>query len=364
MTLGFFSPLPPSHTGVADYSAALLGALRETGLVELRDGDINLYHLGNNQLHGEIYRRALDRPGVIVLHDAVLHHFLLGTLPEAEYVTEFTYNYGVWCEDLARALWQGRARSAADPQYFRYPMLMRVVERSRAVVVHNPGAARLVRDHVADALIHEIPHLFEQPQLPAASEIAEFRNSLGIGPRTFLFGVFGHLRESKRLAAVLRAFAQARSAGADVALLVAGDFASSDLKRAVAPQLTGEGIHCLGYAPEREFWLHAAAVDACINLRYPAAGETSGISIRLMGIAKPVVMTGSLETSRFPDAACLRVDSGAGEEEMLAEFMLWLAKFPADARAIGQRAGAHIREFHDPARVAEQYWQAIRACYD
>src|SRR5207253_9475044 len=39
--------------------------------------DIALYHLGNNALHAAIYRRALDEPGVVVLHDAVLQHFLL-----------------------------------------------------------------------------------------------------------------------------------------------------------------------------------------------------------------------------------------------------------------------------------------------
>ena len=49
------------------------------------------------------------------------------------------------------------------------------------------------------------------------------------------------------------------------------------------------------YLPESEFWLAAAAVDACINLRYPAAGETSGIAIRLMGIGKPVLVTDSPE---------------------------------------------------------------------
>ena len=189
------------------------------------------------------------------------------------------------------------------------------------------------------------------------------RRKLGIGARSFLFGVFGHLRESKRLAAVLRAFHRARGA-ADIALLVAGDSVSGDLSRSLEPLLSGsEGIFRIGYTPERDFWLHAAAVDACINLRYPTAGETSGISIRLMGIGKPVLMSAGCETSRFPEATCLRVDAGPAEEDLLLEYMVWLAKFPEDARAIGKRAAAHIRQFHDPQRVANLYWQAIRACY-
>ena len=329
MKVGFHSPLPPARSGVADYSAALLTALRPLGDVEVnaRQADVRLYHLGNNRLHAEIYRRALAEPGVVVLHDAVLHHFLLGTLSEREYIEEFTYNYGAWSEDKARQLWRNRARSAADPQYFRYAMLKRTIERSRAAIVHNPGAARMVREHVPSAAVYEIPMLFEPPaESPSVADVLRLRQSMGIGARTFLFGVFGHLRESKRLAGVVRAFERVRRCF-PMALLVAGEFGSSDLKRAIAPFLRpGRGVYRVGFTEEREFALYTAASDACINLRYPAAGETSAISIRLMGIGKPVVMTSGLETSRFPGTVCLRVDAGVAEEEMLAEYMLLLAR--------------------------------------
>jgi glycosyltransferase involved in cell wall biosynthesis len=362
LTLGFFSPLPPARTGVADYSASLLRALRASGTVELGEGDINLYHLGNNQLHREIYQRALEKPGIVVIHDAVLQHFFLGCFSEQEYVAEFIYNYGTWTEDQARELWRGRARSASDPQYFRYSMLKRVAERPLALIVHNPAAAAIVKQHVPGAIIYEIPHLLELPELPSAWEVAALRGKLGLPEGAFLFGVFGHLRESKRLPAVLRAFHRARTA-ANIALLVAGDFVSSDLERALEPLLISDRIFRVGYTPERDFWIHAAAVDACINLRYPAAGETSGIAIRLMGLGKPVLMSAALENSGFPDAGCIRVDTGSAEEDQLVEFMTWLATFPEDARAMGARAAAHIREFHDPQRIAGMYWQAIRACY-
>ncbi len=362
MKLGFFSPLPPARTGVADYSASLLRALQSTGSVEIGEGDINLYHLGNNQLHREIYQRALEKPGIAVIHDAVLQHFFLGCFSEPEYVAEFVYNYGTWTADQARDLWRGRARSASDPEYFRYSMLKRVAEKSLAVIVHNPAAAAIVKQHAPAAIIHEIPHLLELPEPPRAWEVAALRGKLGIPEGAFLFGVFGHLRESKRLPAVLRAFHRARGA-AEIALLVAGDFVSSDLERALEPLLASDRIFRVGYTPERDFWMHAACVDACINLRYPTAGETSGITIRLMGLGKPVLMSAALENAGFPDASCIQVDAGPAEEDQLVEFMIWLATFPQDARAMGRRAAAHIREFHHPQRIADLYWQAIRACY-
>jgi glycosyltransferase involved in cell wall biosynthesis len=370
LTVGFFSPLPPARSGVADYSAELLRALEPliSMKVNARDAssgiDVALYHLGNNPLHGEIYGHALKTPGVAVLHDAVLHHFFLGAGDERQYVAEFVYNYGHWSEDLARELWRRRARSAADPEYFRYPMIKRVAERSRAVIVHNPRAAALVQEHVRGATVHEIPHLFALPaDLPSQSEVIRWRAGLGISPRTFLVGVFGHLRESKRLLALLRAFQRARGA-ADIMLLVAGDFVSPDLARAAEPLLRNDaGIVRIGYLDEHDFWLCASAVDACINLRYPMAGETSGIAIRLMGLGKTVLVSAGEETSRFPETACVRVDPGHAEEEMLAEYLVWLARCPDDARAIGQRAAEHIREHHAPDRVAKLYCRALTDCY-
>ena len=364
MKAGFYSPLPPARTGVADYSEALLKALQHRLDVEVnaREADIRLYHIGNNQLHRPIYEQALQQPGVAVLHDAVLQHFFLGSLDEHAYMEEFVYNYGAWSEDLARSLWHERARSAADARYFAYPMLKRIATTSLGVVVHNPAAANLVRQHARDADVFEIPHLFEPREPAPVYEVERLRAKLGVPAGTFLFGVFGHLRESKRIAAILRSLQKARLRR-PVALLVAGEFASSDLARSLEIDLRKPDIIRAGYLPESDFWLHAEAVDACINLRYPQAGETSGIAIRLMGIGKPVVVSAGCETSRFPESCCIRLETGPAEEDMLTEIMLWLSAYPADARAIGQRATAHIRQFHSVDRVAEVYQKYLTACY-
>lgn len=361
MTVGFYSPLPPARTGVADYSAALLAGLQKHGTVEVAPPqcDVALYHLGNNSLHAAIYRRALQHPGVIVLHDAVLHHFLLGQLDESGYIDEFIYNYGEWNRGLAQNLWRGRAASGADGRYFDYAMLRRVVEASRAVVVHNPAAARAVHKHAPRARVVEIPHLFALPGLPAVSDVLRYRQSLGIAPGTFLFGVFGYLRESKRLMPVLEAFAELHRQRPATGLLIAGQFVSTDLERAAAPLLSAPGIVRLPYLEEREFWLAASAVDACVNLRYPATGETSGISIRLMGIGKPVLMTDSEGCSSFPEDACVRIPPGLAERESLLEHMILVTSMTRVAEAVGLRGAAHIQQHHRVEAVSKRYWEVL-----
>jgi glycosyltransferase involved in cell wall biosynthesis len=363
MTVGFYSPLPPARTGVADYAAALLVELRRHGRVEVSPDrcDVALYQLGNNPLHAEMYRNALERPGVVTLHDAVLHHFLLGQLDEAGYVEEFVYNYGEWNRGLAGELWRGRAASATDSRFFEYPMLRHAAERALAVVVHNAAAGRAVRAAAPQARIVEIPHLLPPPPAVDESQRLRYRRSLGVDPCAFVFGVFGYLRESKRLASVLEVFAEVHREIPSTALLVAGQFVSSDLERAVEPMLAQAGVVRRPYLKESEFWLAASTVDACLNLRYPAAGETSGIAIRMMGLGKPVLLTEGEECAAFPEGACVRIPAGIQERASLRMHMVLLSSMVDVARAVGLRGAGHVAAHHRTEQAAKQYWDLLCA---
>src|SRR5712691_8512690 len=120
MRLAFFSPLPPSPSGVAKYAASLLDRLMKSADVEifvedkrsrlfapgwpiflsdefaerhrLRPFDRCVYQLGNNRLHLFAYHAALRHPGIVVLHDALLQHMLLGIGWDA-WKEEFAYAY-------------------------------------------------------------------------------------------------------------------------------------------------------------------------------------------------------------------------------------------------------------------------------
>jgi hypothetical protein len=173
--------------------------------------------------------------------------------------------------------------------------------------------------------------------------------------------VFGHLRESKRLYAILRTMERLWNSGVDVKLLVQGAFASSDLERAIAPMLENHPrILRAGHLSEPDFRRWSAATDVCINLRFPGAAETSGIAIRMMGIGKTVIFSAGEETLRYPQNACLRVDSGPGEETMLADYLRWLAGDREAGAEIGRRAATHIAQEHAIERVGLKYWDALR----
>jgi glycosyltransferase involved in cell wall biosynthesis len=359
LTAGYHAPPAGSRTGIADYAETLRRALQNFGTVEpnAADADVHLYHIGNNRLHTDIYARALRTPGVIVLHDAVLHHFLLGTLSEAEYIAEWVYSYGEWNRSIGEELWRERAKASVDPRYFEFSMLRRIVETSRAVIVHNAGAAEIARKHGAKQ-IEVIPHFCEIRDPPSASDTARFRQRNGIGQGARLFGILGYLREPKRVMPCIGAFRRLNAVRPETALLIAGEAVSRDLGRLLEHE-THPDIHRLGHLDEKEFMIAAAAIDCCLNLRYPGAGETSGIAVQMMGLGKSVIVTRNAENSDYPETAVLRVSPGIAETEELFEHMILTAEFPGIAREIGLEAQRHIRKHHSLELVARRYWEVL-----
>ena len=147
MRVAFFSPLPPARSGIADYSEALIRAMKPLVELEVFSGahqpfdparfDIALYHVGNNGYHGYVYETALRHPGVVVMHESNLHHLIADlTIKRGDwdgYVRECEYDGGPAALEFA-----GRVRRLeVGPDYEGVPMTRRILESARGVVVHS-----------------------------------------------------------------------------------------------------------------------------------------------------------------------------------------------------------------------------------
>ena len=370
MKVAVVSPFPPVRSGVADYAARIADAI--AGQVEVTrvsapegfglDGfDAVLYHMGNNPLHGPVYEAALTVPGAVVLHDAALHHFALGWLPKQRYIEEFVYNYGEWFRDFAEALWRERALSASEERYFTYPMLRRLVERSRTFIVHNPAARRAVQDtaHAAATSTHvtQIPHFVDLPALLDESERQAVRRSLGISDGEVVVSCFGFLRPAKRLRSLVDA---AEAVSLPLRLLLVGEFSSPEYQAALAPRLKQSHVTRIPYVDESEFLRLASATDISVNLRHPSAGETSGMTMRMMALGKATIVTRGDETAAFPTDAVIRVDAGEPETEMLAHYLCLLAQHPELRSVLGNSARRYLAEHHSLDKVSAQYVEVLR----
>ncbi len=370
MKVAWVSPLPPAPTGVAEYSARLsrelarhveVDAFDSPGRRRLTSYDACVYQVGNNPLHGAAYDAALAAPGIVVLHDAVLHHLLLGKLSQEEYVEEFVFNYGEWLRDFAAQLWRERATSASQESYFRYPLIRRICRRSRGLVVHNGRAGKMAREALGkrngSVEVVEIPLYVDRPSLPEASARERIREKLGIPAQEIVISTFGYLRPSKRLHSLLEA---SRMLSVPYRILLVGDFVSYDYEAAILAEIDELPVTRLPYVAESEFWGLVAITDIGVNLRYPSAGETSSMALKLMAAGKPVVVTAGEEVSGFPAGSILEVDPGEAEIEMLAHCLHALATDDEMREIVGQSAAAYVVDRHNVETVTAQYLDVIR----
>jgi glycosyltransferase involved in cell wall biosynthesis len=358
MKVAFYSPLPPERTGIADYSALLLPELRSRIDVAVAargrrrrfpDADVALYHVGNNpDYHGWIVDCLRRRPGVVVLHDFVLHHLVAGiTLARGDavgYLDAMEREAGVAGRSFARAVLDARIPPLweTDPQAF--PLAGVVLDLATELIVHSRHVEERAREAGFEGRITRIPMpAWPVPELePAAIEG---------GP---IFGAFGHLNESKRAPQLLAAFARLRERHPAARLLLVGDTPER------APRLElGEGVIREDWVPEDRLWSLIAACDACVSLRYPTMGETSAIAIRALSLGKPLVVSDVGWFSELPDGVALKVPVGEGEVDALAAALERLAAGAEARRAMGEAALELARREHRLDRVAEAYTAAL-----
>jgi glycosyltransferase involved in cell wall biosynthesis len=273
--------------------------------------DAFIYQLGNNPFHEPIYRAAMETPGVVVLHDLVLHHLIVEmTLARGDaegYVEALRANHGE-----AGAAWaRGRAAGLhSEMGNFLLPASVEVAQRATAVIVHNRYAAERLRSFGVTTPIHVVPH-------PYVPETRTFPRTL-FPSDTRVIGFFGFVTSAKRAEVVLEAFRIARTKEPKLALLIVGEPAPNiDVE-----SLRGEGIVMTGYVADEEFPRYYAEADRFVNLRYPSAGETSGTLIRALDAGKPVAVSDYAQFAELPDDIVFKVPLGEGEVERLVEFFL------------------------------------------
>lgn len=384
LRLDYVSPLPPVRSGIADYSLDLLPELER--LCELRvvglpgdqvapevaarwppaafaalgeGGRLPLYQMGNNRYHAAVLAAAQRLPGVLVLHDFVLHHLLLDrTVGEGHsdlYPEELAAEHGWVGEAAGRVL---RWRAVSQAAQFSLPALRRLLRRQRGVLVHSTWARGMVAEEDAEVRVRAVPMGIPLPPPADAAAAADFRRRHGLPLDRPVLGSIGFQTPIKRTEAVVAALA---SPGLEEAhLLVVGEVAPIvHLERAARAAGVAERVHVLGFVPFAEFGAAIAATDLCVNLRYPTAGETSASLLRVMALGRPAVVSDYAQFAELPADVALRVPVGDDEAKALAAALRGLLADPARLHAMGQAARGHVRREHDPAAAARA---VVAAC--
>jgi glycosyltransferase involved in cell wall biosynthesis len=355
MRVAYYSPLPPSRSGIADYSALLLPALRERlHVVVARQGrfrrepraDVCLYHVGNDPAeHGWIVEALRRRPGVVVLHEFVLHHLVsgitlargdvegyLGALEREAGLVGRLLGYAV-VDDRIKPLWESR------PQDF--PLAGEVLRYATGLVVHSHYVEARAREAGFSGPVWKVA----MPAWPVPEIVPE------PVPGTPVLGCFGHVNESKRVPQLAAAFERFRARRPEARLLLVG---------AVSPRLgeleLPEGVIREEYVPEDRLWALLAACDAVVGLRWPTMGETSAAAVRALSLGKPLVVSDVGAFRELPDEVAVKVPVGDGEIEALEDALERASTSPE----MGEAARRLAETEHRLDRVADAYAAALQ----
>jgi glycosyltransferase involved in cell wall biosynthesis len=309
--IAWFSPLPPTRSGIAAYSAELVPQLstRHTidGFSEANAGDflwrmrrnpydLVVYQLGNARCHDFMWGYMAAIPGLVVLHDARLHHARARALLAQERIDDYRREFWYDHPDAPRNFAEYGVAGLGGVVYYCWPMLRVVMRTARLVAVHNPRVAADLREEFPDVAVEAI-HLGTAgatgnggPGDPAGR--GRVRATLGVPDRALLFATFGKITAAKRTGAILRAFAAIADERRDVHLLLAGDASEFSMDGSAWPASAhASRIHVSGYIPEAAIGDYLAAADVCLCLRWPTALETSASWVQCLAARRPTVIS-------------------------------------------------------------------------
>ena len=395
--VALFSPLPPSASGIADYTSDLLPSLAEDLDLEVyvdgecdhqpklgrdvrvhnwhvfekeqrRQGyDAIVYQMGNSEHHHYMYPFALRYPGVLVLHELVLHHLVFGLTGGAGhwplYVLSMLDSHG-------RDGLIGARRVAVEggaPEFFEFPLSSGVVRRSRAVIVHS--------QFMRDALCRMAPHIPTQvvPQVAVETPVgapdtacsAAARRELGLPPDGYHIGAFGLVTPNKRLDVVLRAVRQLLTNVPRAYLVVVGEISPAWNFQALIHELgINQHVILTGRTSLEDFHRYMDAMDVTVALRYPTAGETSGSLIRMLAAGKPTITSRVGWFAELPEVVCLQIEVDEFEEQTLVAMLRLLYQRPDLRRQLAANAQAYARRHHSLDATTHGYLEVIRDVAD
>ena len=363
MRVAYYSPLPPDRSGIADYSAHLLPALQQRVEVKVakqrrrapRGCDVALYHIGNNSdAHAWIVEALRKRPGIVVLHDVVLHHLVAGMTvargrPD-DYLDAMQNEDGVVGRLLAHGVVDGLLQPLWADRAADFPLTMWVVEPATGIIVHSHFAEHWVRELGFTGPVWRIP--MPAWQVPVAAVETQRPD--------VVIGCFGHMNTAKRIPQVLDAFRRLLVNRPEAQLVLAGSQPPGfDLEGLLESRKLNDSVVHHDYLAEESLWQLIADSDVLVNLRSPTMGETSAMVVRALSLGKPLVVSDVGWFSELPDEVAVKVPVDEGETDALVQALERLAGDPAYRERMGKAAADWARRGHDLDHVADLYVAAL-----
>lgn len=387
--LALITPMPPEHTGIADYSSELIPYLcRYYDITLIVDQEIVndlwtqssvpientawfeknaslfdriVYQVGNSPFHKHMFVLLQHFPGIVVLHDfflSSLQHWMEYTGWKPHAMVQALYNtHGFYA--LVELQKHG-----IDYVKLRYPCNGDVLTAATGLIVHSEYVESRIANW-ADNIgltIRKVPQLRSTP-LISANVRSKARKSLGLLEEDFLVISIGMIYPTKLNHLLLEAWlsstlvADPRCHLVFVGELPGGDYGDKLAQLAESKNL-GQRIIFTGFVDSELYIDYLSAADMAVQLRTDSRGETSRTVLDCLAFAIPLILNAHGTNFELPDGVAIKLsDNFTNEDLRQALERLWKEE---DFRfELGRSGQKYIRHYHAPISVAKQYYDAI-----
>lgn len=346
MLLAWFTPLPPSRSGVAAYSAELLPLLAADHEVDVfldasrsaqaaeslaftrsrgfetpyralsahdflwmrqqRPYDLVVYQMGNAACHDYMWPYLLRHPGLVILHDGELHHArahqLLDRQRSDEYRSELHHSHPETTPATAGLVIGGLATTLL----YLYPLLRSVARAARMIGVHSDWLANDVQTRFPDMPVRTLRMGVADPLLASApardAGVPDpVRQRHHIRTDAIVFAAFGGVTPEKRVSPALKAFSAVAAQNARAHLLLVGHTVPHYDAESEATRLgVRDRVTFAGYVDDGDLPLYLRATDVGLCLRWPSSRESSASWLRCLAAGKPTIITDLVHTALLP----------------------------------------------------------------
>lgn len=378
----YASPFAPMKSGISDYSEVLIYGLkrhfdvtlliddyrltnkklyRDFGVLVYKNDqkafnsfDFRIYNVGNHpQFHSYIYSVAIDKPGLIILHDFVLYYLVTGHYQDSgnlysklyelegptaiHHIKEYTKK-GInllECKHLAPKL----------------PLNRELLNSGNKIMVHSNYAYQLTSEVIIDCSRLKKINMVDHVELFRNNNQALDKKFLfkkyGIPEDSFIISSLGHIAPTKLNHIVCQTVNALNDKFENkvIYLMVGqGDYIDEYLS---------PNIRKTGYVSSAEFDSLIDYTDIVVNLRYPSMGETSAALIRALGMGKPSVVSNDGWFSELPGETVIKVENENAREE-LQQNLLDLLNNPHLMTNLSRNAKEYVQNEHGVKKITRE----------
>lgn len=369
--IAMVGPLPPQRSGIAEYAAGLALLLRQCGIqvdtltqadVErigacnvtrlLSRADAVVYQMGNHPgFHGWMLPLMSQVPGIVHLHDLVLHHMAAGVLNDEQRLQSGDYPALLekWYSSVDVQI-AALGLSAGAPVWnsddvIRMPLHQIATKFATEVIVHSQFAANQISSVFPWLPVNVVPQVY--PVVPLHRERAELCT----------IAVMGGAQANRRFDWIVDALVTMDAKlQRTITLEVAGEvepLVQEQLDRIAA--LANVQLINHGHVDDDGFRNLFERADLMIALRQPTMGETSAVVSKALQAGLPTIVSDHGWYAELP-ACVVKIEPNERCPQELSRLLLDLVRDGtayaswADECSVQARCGSL-----DAAAAAAQY---------